>query len=323
MKTRIAEYAIAFFVILLLNFCLPRLMPGDPLTAIYGEEALLNMSPDLKQDLVTQFGTDQPFWEQFARYLGRLAHGDLGYSYARKAPVTAVLLAHAPWTLLLVGTAFVAAWILGLFLGVESGWRRGRVTDRSLLTSMMALSGFPSFFVGVVFLLIFAVNLQLFPLQGAQTAYADLSGMALLGDIVKHLCLPLLTLVLVFLPGSYLLSRNSMVSTLKHSYVVTAKAKGVTERRVRWVHAARNALLPVVTASGMTFAGRVITGALFVEIVFSYPGMGSLVHNALVSRDYPLLQGCLLLVTVAVLAINLTIDLLYRKLDPRIRSYAR
>lgn len=318
MKGRLLDYAIAFLVILCLNFALPRLMPGDPLSAIYGEEAMLQMGPEMMARLTERLELDQPVWRQFSAYLGRLARADLGYSFYHKAPVGSVVVSYLPWTLLLVGSAFLLATGLGVIAGIESGWRRGGIVDRGLLISLMSVSGFPSFFIGAVLLLFFGAFLRVLPLQGAMTPYLGLTGTRLIWDVLRHLALPLLALVLVFLPGTYLLTRNSLIGVIAEPYILTAQAKGLTDRRVRYHHAARNALLPVVTATGVMLATRVVTGALFVEVVFSYPGMGSLIRQALLNRDYPVLQGALLITAVLVLGVNLTVDLLYAKLDPRV-----
>jgi len=321
MKNKIANYVLALFVILALNFLLPRLMPGDPLEAIYGDDALVAMTPELKAELVRRFALDQPLSHQFAAYVGALLRGDLGYSYYYRAPVTSVVLRHLPWTLLLAALALIFATLAGFVLGVEAGFRRGRQVDNLLLTALMLLSGFPDFFVGILLLLLFGVVWGLFPLGGGLTPYAGLTGFHLVMDILHHLALPLATLVLVRLVGTFLLTRNSVIITLGAAFILTARAKGCKDSRVRYYHAGRHSLLPVVTAAGLHLS-HLISGALFVEIVFSYPGLGSLLYNALLVRDYPVIQGVLLVITVAVLTINLIIDLLYRKLDPRI-AYAR
>lgn len=320
MKVNIINYGIAFFIILLLNFLLPRLMPGDPLMAIYGEETLLSMTQELKSQLADSFGLDKPLWKQFLIYLYNLARGDMGYSYYHNAPVLRVMISYLPWTLLLMGIALILSTIFGVIAGIESGWRRGKAFDKALLACMMSLSGFPSFFIGIIFLLTFSVTLGVLPLQGAKTAYSGLSSFPLLLDVLKHLILPLTSLTLVFVSGSYLLTRNTMVTTLGEPFILTAKAKGLRDRQVRYKHAGRNSMLPVVTQTGIGFGTRLITGALFVEVVFSYPGMGTLTYNSLLMRDYPVLQGSLLIMTIFVLGINLAVDLLYRRLDPRVED---
>lgn len=319
-KHNLATYAIAFLIILALNFLLPRMMPGDPLMAIYGDEALIAMTPDLKASLVERFALNKPLWQQFGAYFLALFKGDLGYSYYYNAPVLKVILGSLPWTLLLVGSSLVLSTVLGIVLGIESGWRRGSKTDRALLAGLMSLNGFPDFFVGIVLLLIFGVTLGVFPLAGALTPYSGLSGLDLVGDVLKHLALPVAALALAHLAGGYLLTRNTMITVLKSPFMLTARAKGLSQRVLKYHHAGRNSMLPVVTMTGI-WLGRVVTGALFVELVFAYPGVGQLTYQALMSRDYPTIQGVFLMVAISVLIANFAVDLLCLKLDPRV-SYA-
>lgn len=311
------NYAAALVVILALNFALPRLMPGDPLQAIYGDEAMIAMTTELKEDIIRRFSLDMPPDRQFRAYIASLLRGDLGHSYFYNAPVVDIILGRLPWTALLAGLALVISVLAGAFLGIESGYRRGRPADGVLLAGMMSMSGFPDFFAGILLLLLFGVGLGLAPLAGAVTPYAGLSGMALFLDVLHHLALPLASLVIVRMTAVFLLTRNTMVLTMGEAFIRTARAKGCPEAAVRYRHAGRSSLLPVVTAAGLQLS-HLVSGTLFVEIVFSYPGMGTLLYNALLTRDYPLMQGVLLLVTVAVLAVNLLVDLLYRKIDPRV-----
>jgi peptide/nickel transport system permease protein len=316
-----SNYIIAFAIILTLNFVLPRMMPGDPLQAIYGEEALLAMTPQLEAELIQRLSLDQSMGQQFVAYIVALASGDLGHSYYYNQEVLAVILDFLPWTLLLTGTALVLSTVMGFVLGIESGYRRGRSLDKTLLAGLMFLNGFPDFFMGIVLLLVFGVVLGMVPLSGALTPYSGLEGLPLALDITHHLLAPLAALVLVRVTSAYLLTRNTMITTLKENFILTARAKGCSEGQIKYRHAGRNSLLPVVTATGLMIP-HLITGALFVEIVFSYPGVGWLLYNSLLTRDYPLIQGILLMVTVAVLVVNLLVDLLYQKLDPRV-SHAR
>lgn len=316
----VSNYLIAFIIIISLNFLLPRLMPGNPLQAIYGEEALIAMTPELKAELVERFALDSSLREQFLSYLSNLARGDLGYSYYFNAPVGEVIMGALPWTVLLVGSALVLSTLLGVVLGIESGWRRGRPGDKALLAGLTMLNGFPDFFLGMLLLLIFGVTLNVLPLSGAVSPYAGLTGMALVWDVLRHLVLPLASLTLAGVTGSFLLTRNTMIGVLRAPFMLTARAKGLSPRVIRYRHAGRNSMLPVVTRTG-AMAGRMVTGVLFVEMVFSYPGLGHLVNTALTTRDYPVLQGVLLVVTVSVLSINLLTDILYARLDPRV-AYA-
>lgn len=320
-RTTGINYMIAMLFILTLNFVLPRLMPGDPLQAIYGDEAMLAMTGELKEELTRRFALDRSPVEQFVAYWQALARGDLGYSYYYNAPVLDVILGFLPWTVLLAGLALVISTVLGVVAGIESGYRRGRNLDRCMLSGLMLFSGLPDFFVGVLLLLLFGVIWQLAPLSGAVTPYAGYTGVALVLDVMHHLALPLSALVLTRLTATYLLTRSAMITTLGESFIITARAKGCPEHGIRYRHAGRNALLPVVTSTGLQFT-RVFTGALYIEIVFSYPGLGTLLYNALLTRDYPLLQGILLLVAFVVLFINYLVDRLYPKIDPRV-SHAR
>lgn len=319
LKRKITNYGIAFLIILSLNFLLPRLMPGTPLTAIYGEEVLVQMTPEFKASLIKRFALDEPLYKQFIFYIFSLFRGDFGYSYYQNGSVSKIILAHLPWTFLLVGFSLILSTIGGIILGIESGWRRGKIADKAILTGMMTLSGFPSFFMGIMLLLFFAVNLGLFPLQGARTPYADIYGIWLVLDVVKHFILPLAALVLVEVSGCYLLTRNTMIMTLRKSFILTAKAKGLPDKKVRYRHAGRNSLLPVVTRTGIKL-GTAVTGALFIEIIFSYPGVGNLIYSSLLMRDYPVLQGTLLMVAIFVLAANFFVDSIYKKLDPRVQN---
>lgn len=319
-KYNIATYGIAFIIILALNFFLPRMMPGDPLMAIYGDEALIAMTPELKASLVERFALDQSLWQQFGAFISSLFQGDLGYSYYYNAPVIDVIMGSLPWTLLIVGTSLVLSTILGIMLGIESGWRHGSKTDRTLLAGLMSLNGFPDFFLGLLLLIIFGVLLGVSPLYGAMTPYSGLSGMALVFDVLKHMALPVAALTLAHLAGGYLLTRNTMISVLKAPFMLTARAKGLSQRVLKYRHAGRNSMLPVITMTGI-WLGRVVTGALFVELVFAYPGVGYLTYQALLTRDYPLIQGVFLIVTLSVLIANFIVDLLYPRLDPRV-SYA-
>jgi peptide/nickel transport system permease protein len=314
----VITYVIAFLFILALTFLLPRMMPGDPLMAIYGNDALIAMTPELEAHLIERFALDQPLGHQFGAYLLALAQGELGYSYYYNASVSSVVLGRLPWTLLLVGTALIISSLLGIVLGIESGWRRGGRRDKSLLTSLMTVSGFPDFFLGILLLIGFGVTWGIFPLSGAITAYSGLSGIALVADVLRHLFLPVTALVLSHIGASYLLTRNTMVTVLKNPYILLAKAKGLPDSIVRYHHAGRNALLPVITQTGIQL-GRLVTGVIFIETVFAYPGLGYLSYNALLARDYPVLQGVLLIVAVSVLVVNFLVDLSYSKLDPRIR----
>ncbi|BBB89644.1 MAG TPA: ABC transporter permease [Methylomusa anaerophila] len=313
------NYLIALCIIFVLNFLLPRLLPGDPLHAIYGDEALTNMTPELQAELIQHFSLDRSLDEQFAAYILSLARADLGYSYFYNAPVTGLIAGFLPWTVLLAGSALILSTLAGIILGIESGYRRNSSLDRYFLGGIMIFSGLPNFFFGIILLLTFSVSLRLLPLSGAMTPYSGYTGPAIALDILHHLVLPLTSLVMVHLTATYLLTRNTMVTVMGEAFIRTARAKGCPDYSLRYRHAGRCALLPVVTATGLNF-GHLISSVLLIEVVFVYPGMGTLLYKALMTRDYPLLQGILLLITIIVLIINYLTDFLYARLDPRTQS---
>lgn len=319
-KGLIVNYIIAFCILITLTFTLPRLMKGDPLQAIYGDEALIEMTPELKADIIKRFSLDLSIKDQFFSYCLSLIKGDLGFSYYYNAPVINIIMQSIPWTLLLTGLALLISSLIGVIMGIESGYRRNKMFDKSMLTLLVSINGFPDFFIGILLLIIFSISIGIFPLSGALTPYADKTGFFLISDILHHLTLPLIALVLVSMTRTYLITRNTMILTLEKPFILTAKAKGCNDRTIRYTHAGRNALLPVFTTFGLQLA-HIVTGALFIEIVFSYPGVGFMLYNSLLSRDYPMIQGILLIVAIAVLGINFFIDLFYGKIDPRI-SYA-
>ena len=312
------NYIIALAAIFSLNFILPRLMPGDPLQAIYGSEALVAMTPEMEAEIIRQFSLDKSWWDQLLAYVLGLLQGDLGFSYYYREQVSQVIMGTLPWTLLLTGLALIMATTIGLILGIESGFKRGSSLDRGLVAGLMFLGGFPDFFMGILLLLIFAVSLDVLPLSGATSPYAGYEGLAYILDILRHLALPLASMILVQLGSIFLLTRNTILTLLRESFILTARAKGCPEGCIKYAHAGRNSLLPVTTATGLRIP-HLITGALFIEIVFSYPGVGSLLNTAISARDYPLIQGILLIVTLTVLSSNFLVDLLYMRLDPRVR----
>lgn len=293
-------------------------MPSDPLAAIFGEEAIINMTEEMKENLIVRFGLDKPLYIQFIIYLKSLLSFDLGFSYFYNTTVLDLVLGALPWTLLLVGLGIIIATFLGFVLGLEGGYRHGQAFDRRLLASVMFLNGLPDYFLGIVFLLLFAVTLGICPLGGAMTPYSQLTGIDLVGDVLWHLLLPLLTLVIVEITSCYLLTRNTVIGILGEGFILTARGKGLKNSTIKYKHIGRNSLTPLLTRTGMRL-GRMVTGVLFIEVVFSYPGLGSLIINALSTRDYPVLQGVFFLVAIGVLGFNFLAELLNKKLDPRVK----
>ena len=323
-KTRqdlILRFALTLLVILALNFFLPRMMPGDPFSAmssdVAGEDVFV-MTEEQREYYFHYYGLDLPLHEQFAMYLSNLVRGNLGESIYYKMPVADVILLHLPWTMLIVLSAVIISTTAGVLLGTLSARGRKKGSDRVMMAGLIAFSEIPPFLLGLILLLIFCVHLGLFPLAGAVTPFAHYTGILdRIGDIAYHAFLPVLTLSLTQLTGVYLLTRNTLIIISTKDYIRTAHAKGLGERIVWTRHALRNALLPVVTRTG--FAVGILTGgAVLVENVFHYPGIGLTLQNAVVCRDYPLIQGILLVVAVSILLCNLLVDRIYRRLDPRV-----
>jgi peptide/nickel transport system permease protein len=317
-----AHYLGALLIVLALNFFLPRFMPGDPLAYVTGDPSVdmpVVMADETREKLIAYYGLDSSVGQQLGHYVASLARGDLGWSISFNAPVSEVLVGHLKWTLLLVGTATVIYVALGVTLGAVSAWKRNSKTDTTLLVSLISLGSLPSFFLGMLLILVFSARLGILPMSGAETRWLEhptVLGHAL--DIGRHLILPATALVLAHLSGVYLLTRNSVLNVLGENYILAARAKGLSERHVMFRHVLRNALLPVVTMVALS-VGFMVMGAIFVEIVFAYPGMGRLLYEGTVARDYPLIQGAFLVMTALVIGANLGADMLYSRLDPRVR----
>jgi peptide/nickel transport system permease protein len=308
----IITFGLAALAMIYLSYSLPRLLPGDFVTAMYSSSHV-TLTAEQEAELRAYY-TEEP---GFGRYLVKLASLDWGYSYAFLTPVSALFFGALPWTLLLLGTAHVISMFVGFVTGVEAAWRRDSHLERSMVGGMTVLEGVPEISTGVILLVVFALHLGWFPAAGAETAYAEVSLLARLADVGHHLALPLATLVLAYFPGNFLLTRNSMVMVIKQSYITTARAKGLPARRIRYAHAARNALLPLVTRFGLRLA-FMITGALVVERIHSYPGLGTLLYNAIQARDLPVIQAVVLASSLMVLTIILGLEMIYRIIDPRI-----
>lgn len=308
----LVTFGLAVLVMVYLSHALPGFLPGDFVTAMYAS-ANVTLTEAQEAELKAFYRSD----ETFGQYLLKLLRLEWGYSYAFLSPVSALFFEALPWTLLLMGTAHLLSMGIGFIAGVEAAWRRNSFVDRGLVGGFTVLEGIPEISTGVLFLLIFALHLGWFPAAGAETAYAELSLGGRIADIAHHLVLPLATLVIAYFPGNFLLARNSMMMVVKAPYVTTARAKGLPPRRVRYAHAARNALLPLVTRFGLRLA-FMVTGALVVERINAYPGLGTLLFNAIQARDLPVIQGVVLMSSLMVLAVIMGLEIVYRKLDPRI-----
>jgi peptide/nickel transport system permease protein len=319
---RIGFYLIAFWASLTLNFLIPRLMPGDPVLLLMAK-LQGRVDPQSIQALRTAFGvnTDLSVWQQYAQYLANLAHGNLGVSITYfPMPVADVIAQSLPWTLLLVGTAAVISFLLGTLLGTLAAWRRGSWLDTMLAPALTFLSAIPYFWLALIVLFALGFTLKLFPLTGSYDLATDPGfNLPFILGALYHAILPALTIVISTIAGWMLGMRNAMLSTHAEDYVLMAKAKGLSDRRVMLMYAARNAILPSITGFALSL-GFVVGGALLTEIIFSYPGIGFALLQAVQSEDFPLMQGIFLVITVAVLGANFLADILYVVLDPRVRQ---
>ena len=316
---RAAQYALIILVALSLNFAIPRLAPGSPIDYLVPSEQISTLTPEQREQILAQFGLEKPLAEQYWIYLTGILQGDLGYSTQQGRPVADMLLERLPWTLVLVGGAISLALIVGGGAGFLSAARRGGRTEAGGLALFMFLDSMPPFWIGMLFLVVFSGYLKLLPVFGALPLTDTTGGFALTFEVAQRLALPLLTLILVRAGWLFLIARSSLAGELSEDYVVMAEAKGLSRRQVVLGHGVRNSLLPLVTAVAVE-AGTVVGGATVVETVFSYPGLGRLIYESVLSRDYPVLQGAFLLLAVGVILANLLADLLYPLIDPRVRT---
>jgi peptide/nickel transport system permease protein len=321
---KLGFYLVAAWVAVTLNFLLPRLIPGNPVEILISRMSQSGTIPADEDQVLTRLlglGTGNIF-QQYWQYLDGLAHLQLGLSITDfPTPVSTEIASSIYWTLILVGTATVISWVLGIVLGTLAGWKRGSKLD-AIIPSTTLLTAMPYFWLALILIYLFATNVwHIFPAgQGYNTNSDIVPGwnLAFLGSAVQHALLPALTIVISSVGGWLLGMRNLMVSTLSDDYVVAAEARGLPPRRIMISYAARNAVLPSVAGFAISL-GFVVSGAIVVEYVFSYPGIGFKLVDAVSNDDYPLMQGIFLVITLAVLGANLIVDLLYGFIDPRTR----
>ena len=304
---------VTVFVAITINFFLFRVLPGNAVTNL---ARVPHASPQLRHALTVEFGLDKPKWQQYLIYLQQLAHGNMGISFTYQQPVTHLLFADLKNTIPMVTVGTVAAIVVGVATGILSAWRRGSVPDHLSTNAAIFFYAFPTQWLGLMLLIIFAGTLPAAGMSnpflfGAEPFWQHLA------DIGEHMILPAATLMLTAYGSYTLVVRSSMLETLGEDYVLTARAKGLPDHRIVRRHAFRNALLPMVTLVALDL-GYIVGGALLIEVIFSWPGIGLAMYDAIGQRDYPMLQGGFLILTVAVIILNFAADLLYFRLDPRI-----
>ena len=312
-------YLVTLLAVVTTIFVLPRLMPGDPLSALQDPESGVFFTDEqARAQVEAYYGLDRPLPEQYVSYVAGVATGELGWSIARNQPVASLIAQHLPWTLLLMMSALALAAVASFVGGMTAAWRRGRLGDRALVGVLTTLKSVPEFALAAGLLIVFAVLVPIFPLYGSRTMFADHgSWLAAAGDVLHHLALPLAALTLSLVGTKFLLVRNTVISVLGEEYMLLARAKGLPQRLLRYRHAGRNALLPFLTVVGVQMAFAV-GGSIFVETVFAYPGMGTLILDAVEARDYPVLEAAFLTLAATVLTVNLLIELVYARIDPRV-----
>lgn len=315
--SRLLQILALVIAVVVLNFVLVHAAPGDPVETIAGASG--GMSAELMAQLRTQYGLDKPLPVQLGVYLNKVIRGDLGYSYFFNLPVVELILDRVPATLLLVLSSVLCAFVVGTTLGVLSSRKpNGPLSQFITVLSMLGFAA-PVFWMGIMLVILFASVIPILPVSGMRAIDASGGGLQGVLDVAHHLVLPTLTLSLVYLAQYSRLARSSMLDVLGADFIRTARAKGLAERVVLYKHALRNALLPVVTVLGLQF-GNVLAGAILVETVFNWPGLGRLAFESVLRRDYPTILGVLLFSSIVVVVMNQVTDLCYRLIDPRIRA---
>ncbi|MCB8821998.1 ABC transporter permease [Microvirga rosea] len=317
---RLAFYLAAFLAAATVNFFLPRLMPGNPVEIMFSSTGS-DLSVENLEALKLTFGfVDGPLWQQYLTYLHSVFTGDLGRSIKYfPLPVTELLGRALVWTVGLMGTATLISFTLGTVLGIMAAWRRGSTFDVVFSVGAIVATSMPAMVLSLVALFIFGFELNWFPTgYAADPALDPAVSWQYVSSVLRHGILPVLTLSIVLTGGFLVTMRNNMINLLGEDYIVMARAKGLSDSRVMFWYAARNALLPTVSSLAIAI-GTVLGGSLVTEVVFNYPGLGNTLYQAILARDYPVIQGQLLIMTLAMLTANFIVDVSYVLLDPRLR----
>ncbi|MFM9279144.1 ABC transporter permease [Paenibacillus jiagnxiensis] len=309
--------ALIVLVSIFLNFMLIHLAPGDPVSILSGKDS---PSPEMEAALRAKYGLDQPVLVQFGAYIRTLLQGDLGESILSGRPVVEMIAERIGPTLLLALTTAVLSVMIGTALGIHCARRQGSKLDTSLSGLSYLFDAMPPFWLGMMFILVFASTLKLFPTAGMVDMRADYEGIQYVADVLRHLFLPALTLTLLNIPYFFRIARASVIQVMSEDFVTTFRAAGMKESRIFSKYIFKNSILPTVTVFGITLA-YIITGVAIIEIVFSWPGMGNFMMNAISRRDYPLLMGLYLILSVSVAVNMILTDIVYAWIDPRIRYH--
>lgn len=314
---RLAKMAAVVLLIAIFNFMLVHSAPGDPALVIAGQSGATDEA--FLARVRADYGLDQPLQRQLATYLGKVVTLDLGWSHRQQRSVASAIAERLPATLLLTLTAFAVSLVGGVVLGCLAGVRAGKASDTLISLLALVVYATPVFWLGLMLVLLFSVHLGWLPAFGYQSIGVSLDGWAAVADTLRHLALPAFTLGMLYLAIYARLMRASVIEVSHQDYVKTARAKGASDGRILWRHMLRNALLPVVTMAGVQ-AGTLIGGSVVIETVFAWPGLGRLTYEAVLQRDYQVMLGIFLVLSVLVIAFNWLTDLLYRVIDPRIQA---
>ena len=314
-RSRLLWACVMVVGIVIVDFLITHILPGDPVDVLVGD---FPAPPDYIMQVRREFGLDQPLSTQLWLYIVNLAQGNLGFSFLNRQPVLTLILQRAGSTLLLMVPALVLASVLGVMIAVRAARRAGSAMDSFLTGVSLVGYSIPVFWLAQILIVIFAVNLGWLPAQGMLSIRSSGTGLGLVGDYAKHWVLPGFCITVYYLAVVARVARSSMLEMLHQDFVLTARAKGLSERAVLWKHVLRNSLIPVITVIGYNF-GYSLTGAILTETVFAWPGLGSLFVTSISNRDYPVLAGIFLLAAIAVVLANLITDLLYAAADPRVR----
>lgn len=312
--TRVRNYLAAFAAILAVNFAIPRVMPGDPTTRFVGP----GFTAEARQQLLQEFGLDRPLWEQFLLYLTNIFTGDFGVSFARyPTPVMELIVERLPRTLYLMGASVTISVVIGIPLGAFAAWNFGEREDLITTQSSLFFRSIPTFWLAILLVFVFGYAIPIFPISGATGSANHPSFIAYFADLTYHTVLPVVTMSAYFLAGYTFLMRGSLLDILPENYIKIAESKGLSERQVLFGHAVPPAFPPVLTQLGFQI-GRLAGGAVLVETVFSYPGMGQLMFEAVLARDYPVIQATFFFLAIMVLGSMFLAEILYTIIDPRI-----
>lgn len=303
------------FLVMTLNFTLIHVAPGDPVTTLLGPD---NQDPAARAAMMEAYGLDKPLYVQYLKYIGQLLKGNMGNSIIYHTPVSEIIGSKLVATIMLVFTAAVIALIIGVAMGIVAGRKEGSFWDQLFSYTSYTFNAMPSFWLGLMVIIVFATKLDWFPSSGMVNARADYTGFRHILDVLYHMCLPLLTLLLLRIPGYFRTTKSSVLQVNSEDYITTFKATGMNEKKIFRKYVFKNAILPVVTSFGISLA-FLIAGVSLIEIVFAWPGTGRVMLNAINQRDYPVLMGVYFIMSCMVAVMMIVVDIVYALLDPRIR----